>query len=100
LIVSIFVESLYIAFLADELVESCLVVSAVSLPGVLAPPEPVPVESPDSVCGLPLQALKANATQKTIIEIEFFIVFDLYKYNEVLVLFNNIFRIEIGDDVI
>ena len=88
-------ESLYIAFLADELVESCLVVSAVSLPGVLAPPEPVPVESPDSVCGLPLQAVKANATQNPIIEIEFFIVLTLYSYNEVILLFTNIFHQEI-----
>ena len=42
-------------------VVSWLVVSLVLLkPGVLAPPAPVPVESPDSVEGLPLQDVNAN----------------------------------------
>jgi hypothetical protein len=37
-----------------------LVVSFDTIPGTRAPPEPVPVESPEVVFGLPLQADKAT----------------------------------------
>jgi len=72
-------DFLVVSILGEPGTEPLCVVSLTVFPGTLAPPAPVPEESPDVVLGFPLHAAKANVANKHAANINFFIEIVYYQ---------------------